>query len=248
MHPVKITNEPSPADSTELQNALNEGEAGQQMHELISEMYPVCRSITGDGVRTTLKTLQQHIPLDIHEVPSGTEVFDWIVPREWNILDAYIKNSRGARIVDFQKSNLHVLNYSVPFNRRIGIEELKQHLYTLPDHPDWIPYRTSYFKENWGFCLSHRQLSELTEDEYDVCIDSSLEPGYLTYGEYYLAGQTQEEVLISCHMCHPSLCNDNLSGLALAVFAAKYVLPFRGATPTDSFSYPGPSAPLLGFA
>ena len=181
----------------------------------------MCRSITGNGLRQSLRLVQRHIPLTIHEVPTGTQVFDWTVPREWNIADAYIKNSKGERIVDFKKSNLHVVNYSVPVKARVTLSELKNHLFTLPDHPDWIPYRTSYYREGWGFCLSHKQLLELKAEEYEICIDSTLENGHLTYGECYLKGETEDEVLISCHACHPSLCNDNLSGVALAAFLAK---------------------------
>ena len=196
---------------------------GQQLHCLISDLYPICRSITGNGFRETLNIIKRYIPLEIHEVPSGTPVFDWTVPKEWNIRDAYIKNSRGQKVVDFKKSNLHVVNYSVPVNKKLALEELKSHLFTLPDYPDWIPYRTSYYKESWGFCLSHKQYLELQDEEYEVCIDSSLETGYLTYGEYLLKGESSDEVLISCHACHPSLCNDNLSGIALAVFLAKHL-------------------------
>ncbi|MEJ2008187.1 MAG: DUF4910 domain-containing protein [Acidobacteriota bacterium] len=191
---------------------------------LMADLYPICRSITGDGVRQTLKRIRQHIPIEIHEVPSGTKVFDWVVPREWNIRGAYIRNAGGETIVDFRDSNLHVVSYSVPFRGRIGYHELKQHLFSLPEHPDWIPYRTTYYRENWGFCITHRQLTELKEDEeYDVCIDSTLAPGSLTYGELCLPGDTSDEILISCHVCHPSLCNDNLSGIALATFLARHV-------------------------
>lgn len=206
---------------------LNPSEVGQEMYRLISELYPICRSITGEGVRQTLRLVQRHIPLTIHEIPSGTKVFDWTVPLEWNIRDAYIKNARGERIVDFNKSNLHVVGYSVPVKKKVSLQELKEHLFTLPDCPDWIPYRTSYYKETWGFCLSHRQWSDLGEEEYEVCIESSLEDGHLTYGELYLQGETTDEVLISCHTCHPSLCNDNLSGIALATFLAKILSPVR---------------------
>ena len=197
---------------------------GQEMYNLITDLYPICRSITGNGVRETLKIIQNYIPdLEMHEVPTGTEVFDWTVPKEWNIKDAYIKNSKGERVVDFQKSNLHVVNYSVPVKQVISREELKSHLFTLPDYPNRIPYRTSYYKENWGFCLSHEQLLTMQDDEYEVCIDSTLEPGYLSYGEYYLPGETESEILISCHICHPSLCNDNLSGISLATFIAQHL-------------------------
>ena len=190
--------------------------AGDTMHELMAELYPICRSITGDGVRETLRILQRLIPLEIHEVPTGTPVFDWTVPKEWNIRDAYILDGQGKRVVDFQKSNLHVISYSRPVRKKMSLDELRKHLVSLPEHPDWIPYRTTYYNENWGFCLSHRQLEAMHDDEYEVCIDSSLTDGHLTYGEYLIQGQSQDEVLISCHICHPSLCNDNLSGIVLA--------------------------------
>jgi aminopeptidase-like protein len=198
---------------------------GKEMHRLIAELFPICRSITGDGVRETLRIVGGHVPLEIHEVPTGTQVFDWTIPKEWNINDAYIKNSRGDRIVDFRRSNLHVMSYSVPVRGRMSLEELKKHIYTLPEHPDWIPYRTSYYRERWGFCLSENQLTEMTDGEYEVCVDSTLEPGHLTYGESVIDGETKEEILLSCHVCHPSLCNDNLSGVALLAFLAKHLQP-----------------------
>ncbi len=196
---------------------------GHEMYRVISELYPICRSITGNGVRETLNVLNEYIPLDVHQVPTGTRVFDWTVPKEWNIRDAYVKNSKGDKVIDFQKSNLHVLNYSVPVAKKVSLEELKEHLFTLPEHPDWIPYRTSYYQENWGFCLSHNQFLGLEDGEYEVCIDSSLEKGHLTYGEFYLKGRSLDEVLISCHVCHPSLCNDNLSGVALTTWLARHL-------------------------
>ncbi|MCA9422526.1 MAG: DUF4910 domain-containing protein, partial [Nitrospira sp.] len=191
------------------------------MHRLIADLYPICRSITGNGVRETLHLIGKHIPVEIHEVPSGTKVFDWIVPKEWNIQDAYIKNSRGERVVDFQKSNLHVVSYSQPIHTTMTLEELKPHLHSLPGAPERIPYRTSYYKESWGFCLSHRKLMELTDKEYEVCINSTMAEGHLTYGTCYIKGESDQEILISCHICHPSLCNDNLSGIALSTFLAK---------------------------
>ena len=196
---------------------------GFEIHRLISELYPICRSITGNGVRQTLRLINGYIPLEIQEVPTGTKVFDWSVPKEWNIKDAYVKNSRGEKVVDFQKSNLHVVGYSVPVHQKMSLEELRPHLFTLPEYPEWVPYRNSYYNEAWGFCLSHRQFLELKDEMYEVCIDSSLEEGYLTYGECYLKGEREGEVLISCHTCHPSLCNDNLSGVAVAVFLAKHL-------------------------
>lgn len=208
---------------TDLKRALNATDVGQEMHQFISELYPICRSITGGGLRKTLHLISRHIPLVAHEIPSGTKVFDWIVPKEWNIKDAYIRNSKGEKVVDFQESNLHVVSYSVPVKTKLPLSKLKEHVFTLPDFPDWIPYRTSYYEENWGFCLSHNQFLKLNDEEFEICIDASLEEGHLTYGEYYIRGERLDEVLISCHVCHPSLCNDNLSGIALATFLAKYL-------------------------
>lgn len=198
--------------------------AGKDMYKLIEQLYPICRSITGQGVRDTLGILKQFIPLEIQQVPTGTPVLDWTVPNEWNITDAYVKDSNGERVIDFQRSNLHILNYSIPiFRKHVQLAELIEHLFTLPEHPDWIPHKTSYYQENWGFCLSHNDLLRLKEGEYEVCIDSTLQPGNLNYGEYFLPGNLEDEVLISTHICHPSLCNDNLSGIALTTFLAKYL-------------------------
>jgi aminopeptidase-like protein len=197
------------------------GQVGRELHDFAAELYPICRSITGDGIRRTLAMIQERIPLRILEVPTGTPIFDWTVPKEWNIRDAYIKVPSGKRVVDFQRCNLHVMNYSTPVHATMPLSEIKPHLFTIPEHPDWIPYRTSYYKEDWGFCLSHNQMLALKEGEYEVCIDSTLEQGHLTYGELYLAGESSDEVLISCHACHPSLANDNLSGLAVATLLAQ---------------------------
>jgi aminopeptidase-like protein len=201
----------------------NPPESGRELHGFAAKLYPICRSITGDGIRQTLNIIQEQIPLQISEVPTGTPVFDWSVPMEWNIRDAYVKDSSGKKVVDFQKCNLHVLNYSSPVHATMPLSELKPHLATLPDHPDWIPYRTSYYKEDWGFCLSHKQMLTLEDGDYEVCIDSTLADGDLTYGECYLRGRSDEEVLISCHACHPSLANDNLSGLTVATALAKFL-------------------------
>jgi aminopeptidase-like protein len=195
--------------------------AGEEMYALITELYPICRSITGNGVRETLQILQRELPLDVHEVTSGTTVFDWTVPREWNIRDAYVQDAAGRRIIDFRRSNLHVVGYSVPVRARMTLAELRPHLFTRPDMPDAIPYRTSYYEESWGFCLSQRELDQIPDGEYEVVIDSSLQPGSLTYGECYLPGTNGEEVLISCHVCHPALANDNLSGIAVAARLAR---------------------------
>jgi aminopeptidase-like protein len=197
---------------------------GTAMHRLIADLHPICRSITGDGVRQTLAYINERIPITLSEVPTGTAVFDWTIPKEWNIRDAYIKNSRGDRVVDFQRSNLHVVNYSAPIRAMLSLAELKPHLYSIPEHCSWIPYRTSYYTDAWGFCVSHDQLAAMTEDQYEVCIDSSLADGHLTYGECWLPGETADEVLISCHVCHPSLCNDNLSGISVATFLANTLL------------------------
>ncbi len=207
----------------DLRASLDQDTLGRQLYECVADLYPICRSITGNGVRETLRRVRHLVPLSVHEVPSGTQVFDWTVPLEWNVRDAYVKNSRGERIIDFRHSNLHVLNYSTPVRKRMSLDQLRPHLFTLPDLPDWIPYRTSYYTESWGFCLSHRQLDTLKDGEYEVCIDSSLEPGSLTYGECYLPGDSTDEVLISCHICHPSLANDNLSGVAIAAHLGQFL-------------------------
>jgi aminopeptidase-like protein len=198
-----------------------DADAGARMHERVAALYPICRSITGDGVRATLRRLQAELPLVIHEVPSGTPVFDWSVPREWNISDAYIKDAGGARVVDFRRHNLHVVSYSTPVRRRMSLAELRPHLHTLPAQPDLIPYRTSYYKESWGFCLSQHALDAMPEGEYEVLIDSTLADGHLSYGELLLPGASAEEVLISCHVCHPSLANDNLAGISVATELAR---------------------------
>jgi len=205
------------------ENMQEKDDIGQEMRDFIGQMYPICRSITGNGLRETLSLIGRHIPLEIHEVPTGTTVFDWTVPKEWNIRDAYVKDSAGNRIIDFRTSNLHVVSYSTPVRATMTLAELKGHLFTVPEKPDWIPYRTSYYQENWGFCLSHNDLLKMKEGRYEVCIDSSLESGHLTYGECFLPGEEENEVLISCHACHPSLCNDNLSGVAVTTFLARHL-------------------------
>lgn len=207
--------------------------AGKSMYELMSLLYPICRSITGNGVRQSLKHLQSYIPLEIKEVPSGTQVFDWTVPKEWNIRDAYILAPNGEKVVDFKKHNLHVLSYSTPVKGTFSLDELRPHIFTLPDQPEVIPYRTSYYQENWGFCMEHSKYVRLEEGEYEVCIDATLEPGSLSYGEYYLPGESKEEVLFSAHTCHPSLCSDNLSGISVVVHLAQML----SELPSRRFSY-----------
>jgi aminopeptidase-like protein len=194
---------------------------GEDIYGLAATLYPICRSITGDGVRETLGLLGQHIDLDLFEVPTGTRAFDWTVPREWNIRDAFIRDASGRKVVDFAQSNLHVMSYSVPVRRHMSLAELKQHIHTLPEQPDLIPYRTSYYAENWGFCLTQRQFESLRDETYEVVIDSSLQDGFLTYGEHLHRGETEDEVLFSAHICHPSLANDNCSGMALLTYFAK---------------------------
>jgi aminopeptidase-like protein len=214
-----------PHDSIELQRDFGEQlitqDVGEEIFALAARIFPICRSITGNGVRQTLREISSQLALEVHEVPTGTEVFDWTIPREWNIRDAYIKDGAGNKVVDFAQSNLHVMSYSVPVRTRISLTALRKHVHTLPEQPDLIPYRTSYYAEDWAFCMAHRQLDGLREETYEVVIDSNLENGYLTYGEYLHKGQTDEEFLLSAHVCHPSLANDNCSGVALLTQLAR---------------------------
>ncbi|MBV8955742.1 MAG: DUF4910 domain-containing protein [Solirubrobacterales bacterium] len=196
-------------------------ELGHEAYELMRRLFPLCRSLTGSGVRATFDILQEYIQLSRSEVPSGTRACDWRVPDEWNVREAYIVGPDGTRVVDFQRSNLHVVSYSEPVRAVLPLEELRPHLHTLPDRPDVVPYRTSYYERTWGFCLSHRQLLELEPGDYEVVIDATLAPGHLTYAESKLDGRRQEEILISTYVCHPSLANDNLSGIVVATMLAK---------------------------
>jgi aminopeptidase-like protein len=215
-----------------ISNIKSSDTLGKQMHAMMEELYPLCRSITGAGTIQTLNIIKKHIPLTIHKIPTGIRAFDWTVPKEWNIRDAYIKDAQGNKVVDFADSNLHVLNYSIPVHKQVTLHELRQHVHTLPEHPDWIPYRTSYYKEDWGFCMSFNAFEQLEEELYEVCIDSTLKDGHLAYGELLIKGDTHEEVLISTHICHPSLCNDNLSGICVTTFLAKEIMQRR-----NRFSY-----------
>jgi aminopeptidase-like protein len=203
--------------------STTDGDVGAEMYALIAELFPICRSITGDGVRRTLEILRKRVALAVHEVPTGTPVFDWTVPKEWNVRDAYVATPDGRRVIDFNRSNLHLMGYSVPVRERLSLARLREHLFSRPDFPDAIPYRTSYYQEAWGFCLSHRELETLPNGDYDVVVDTTLEPGSLTYGECFIPGAEDDEVLLSCHVCHPSLCNDNLSGIALVTELAGYL-------------------------
>jgi aminopeptidase-like protein len=194
---------------------------GAALHAFAARLFPLRRSLTGDGVRQTLAAIGERIPLTIHEVPTGTQVFDWTVPREWNLRDAWIKDPAGRTVVDIEESTLPVVGYSVPVHCKLPLAELQEHLHSLPEQPDLTPYRTSYYKETWGFCLPHRLREALPDGEYEVRIDATLEDGSLTYGECFLPGATDREVLVSTHVCHPQLANDNLSGIAVATALAE---------------------------
>jgi len=204
-----------------LIDGIDPQKLGAEMHAAVRELYPICRSITGEGLRRSLHMLQRIAPLELHEVPTGTPVFDWQVPREWTLRRARLIGPDGEVVVDTERLNLHVLNYSAPFSGRVPLEELENHLHSLPEQPSLVPYRTSYYREDWGFCLSHELRASLRPGEYDVVIDTSLTEGSLTYGELVLPGETSDEILISTHCCHPSLANDNLSGMVLAATLAR---------------------------
>ena len=210
--------------------------AGEELYKLVAELYPICRSITGDGVRRTLEIVDREIGgLEVSEVPTGTQVLDWTVPREWNVRDAWVANAAGERVIDFQASNLHLVSYSVPVRTTMSLAELKERLFILPDQPDLVPYRTSYYAERWGFCASKRLVDSLPEGDYEVCVDSTLADGHLTYGERLVEGRTSDEVLVSCHVCHPSLANDNLSGIAVASRLARLLA--EGPRPRHSYRF-----------
>ena len=191
------------------------------MMALATELFPICRSITGAGLRKSLAILQRHMPIAIEHVPSGQQVLDWTVPPEWNIRSAYIARLDGTRVVDFADNNLHIVQYSHPLDTVIARPDLLARVHSIPDRPDWIPYRTSYYKADWGFCMSDRARSAMTDAYYRVVIDADLAPGHLSYGELVIPGQTERSVLLSCHVCHPSLANDNLSGIAVASLIGK---------------------------
>ncbi|MFH6933323.1 DUF4910 domain-containing protein [Mesorhizobium ciceri] len=194
---------------------------GHEIYALAERLFPICRSITGDGVRQTLDVLSGHIDLERHEVPTGTQVFDWTIPKEWNIRSASITGPDGQTVVDFADSNLHIVNYSVPFKGILPLEELRPHIHTLPEQPKVIPYRTSYYTPTWGFCAAHDRVANMPDGLYRVEIDAEFKDGSLAYGEYLHRGQTEREFLLSAHICHPSLANDNCSGLALLAALAR---------------------------
>jgi aminopeptidase-like protein len=247
--PLSMTDGESRSNTlSRLRSSVDLASEGNNMFALIRELFPICRSITGDGLRRSLSRLGDLIPLATHEVVTGRQVFDWTIPKEWNIQDAYIKDSEGYRVVDFRENNLHVVNYSEPVKARMSLSELRPRLHSLPEHPDWIPYRTTYYSEKWGFCLSQRQLESLTDAEYEVVIDSSLRNGALTYGECLIPGQVEDEFLISTHICHPSMANDNLSGVAVATTLAR-ILALSAPRYTYRFLFvPGTIGPIAWLA
>ncbi|MGY1769959.1 DUF4910 domain-containing protein [Blastococcus sp. SYSU D00813] len=219
-------------------DALRSGERdlaglGESMHAAMARLYPICRSITGDGVRATLDVLAESLPLQRHGVASGTQAFDWTINDEWNVRDAYIADASGRRVVDFREHNLHLVGYSVPVRATMTLSELRPHLHTLPDRPDWIPYRTTYYSRDWGFCLTDRQLQAMDEGPYEVVVDTTIGPGELTYGELVIPGETAEEVMVTAHVCHPSLANDNLAGIAVATEVARTLM----ALPSRRYTY-----------
>lgn len=210
---------------------------GTDVLDLVHELYPICRSITGDGVRETLKVLSKYVPVKSYEVPTGTKVFDWQVPEEWNITAAYIECPDGSRIAELSKNNLHVMSYSESVNRKMSLTELKDHIHTLPDHPDWIPYRTMYYDRSWAFCISQNDLDSLPEGDYRAYIDSSHTKGSLTYGEVVIPGTSGKEVIFSSYVCHPSMCNDNLSGVAILTKLAQRLAMEPGLKHTYRFLF-----------
>lgn len=210
-----------------MSNARVNNNISEEMNSFLKRLFPICRSITGNGNRETLRILQEIVPFEIKEYPSGAEVYDWVIPKEWNIRDAWIKDGGGNRIIDFKQSNIHVVSYSLPINQKMSFEDLKLHLHYSEDLPEAIPYRTTYYNQNWGFCVTKAQFDALAniDGELEVCIDSSLnESGSLTIGELVIPGKISKEILISTYFCHPSLANDNLSGTIMTAFLARELM------------------------
>lgn len=196
---------------------------GHSLHAMVARLFPICRSITGRGVRETLNILREEIPLQIHDVPTGTPVFDWTIPKEWNIRNAFVEDEHGNHILDFKSNNLHVVGYSVPVDCWVSLSELQDHLHSLEVQPDAIPYITSYYREQWGFCIAHRERLRLREGQYHVFIDSDLKDGHLTYGECIVTGREDREVFLSSYVCHPSMANNELSGPVVLSSIAKWL-------------------------
>jgi aminopeptidase-like protein len=221
---------PSAGAADDLRSAIDRLDPellGAELHALVRELYPLCRSITGNGVRDSLRILQRLAPLTIQEVPTGTKVLDWEVPREWNLRSARLFGPSGEVVADASRLNLHVLNYSIPFSGKVPLEELQRHLHSLPEAPELVPYRTSYYREAWGFCLSHAARGRLAPGDYQVEIDATLADGSLSYGELLIPGATEQEVLVSTHCCHPSLANDNCAGMAMSAALARLLQGMR---------------------
>jgi aminopeptidase-like protein len=230
--------------TSNLAEPAQQEDVGREAYGLMRRLFPLCRSLTGEGVRATFDVLDEQIPLARTEIPSGSRVCDWIVPDEWNLRDAHITGPDGTRVLDWRDSNLHVVSYSEPVRARLSLEELRERVHTLPEQPDLTPYRTSYYERTWGFCFSDRALLELPPGEYEVVIDSTLEPGHLTYAEHRVPGHGPMEVLVSTYVCHPSLANDNLSGIAVATMVAKGL---QGRSLRHSYRFlfaPGTIGPL----
>ena len=208
------------------------------MYKWAEDLYPICRSITGPGVRETLSYIQKLIPdLELHSINSGETVFDWQVPLEWSIKDAYIENSSGEKIIDFQVNNLHVVSYSEPVDCTLNLDELQQHLHSIPDQPNAIPYITSYYSSSWGFCMTEDQRQSLKKDSYHVVIDSELKKGVLNYADLVIEGQTKKEVFLSTYICHPSMGNNELSGPVVATALAKWVKAIKNPYYTYRFIF-----------
>lgn len=199
-----------------------------EMMPLMTRLFPICRSLSGAGVRETLEIIGELIPLNRERIASGTQCFDWEVPREWNIRDAYINDPQGRKIVDFQVNNLHVVNYSTPIRTTLPLTELQEHLHSIPEYPEAIPYRASYYNEAWGFCLSHEQRQQLGDGDYEVVIDSTLEPGFLDYAQCLIPGANEAEIFFSTYICHPSMANDQLSGIVLLTMLMRLVESLPG--------------------
>lgn len=210
-----------PTEPRKLALTSEEKAEGEKMHALLKRLFPICRSLTGPGVRETLRILKETVPLTVQSVPSGTKCMDWTVPDEWEATDAYILDPHGHKIIDFKQNNLHLVSYSTPFKGRLTLEELQPHLYSIPEKPEAIPYVTSYYKRRWGFCLAHKVRESLKPGSYEVVVDTKLFAGKLNYGELLIPGESEKEILVSANICHPSLANNELSGPVLIASLAQ---------------------------